>query len=81
MSNIFSAFIDKYEQNLSDKELEIINSEIINIVSQEEIKYSSSEILSNTFELRIDLNNFFDKVLARLKSESSIASKLRLLSL
>ena len=80
MSNVFSDFTDKCEQNLSAKELEIINSEIINIVSQEEIEYSSSKISNNTFKLKIDLNDFFDKILNRLMKESSISSKLRLLS-
>tara|TARA_R110000796_G_C14272365_1_gene401453 strand:+ start:226 stop:468 length:243 start_codon:yes stop_codon:yes gene_type:complete len=80
MSNVFSDFTDKCEQNLSAKELEIINSEIINIVLQEEIEYSSSKISNNTFKLKIDLNDFFDKILNRLMKESSISSKLRLLS-
>tara|TARA_R110000850_G_scaffold90255_1_gene192541 strand:+ start:286 stop:528 length:243 start_codon:yes stop_codon:yes gene_type:complete len=80
MSNVFSDFTDKCEQNLSAKELEIINSEIINIVSQEEIEYSSLKISNNTFKLKIDLNDFFDKILNRLMKESSISSKLRLLS-
>tara|TARA_R110000744_G_scaffold99477_1_gene191985 strand:+ start:227 stop:469 length:243 start_codon:yes stop_codon:yes gene_type:complete len=80
MSNVFSDFTDKCEQNLSAKELEIINSEIINIVSQEEIEYLSSKISNNTFKLKIDLNDFFDKILNRLMKESSISSKLRLLS-
>ena len=80
MSNVFSDFTDKCEQNLSAKELEIINSEIINIVPQEEIEYSSLKISNNTFKLKIDLNDFFDKILNRLMKESSISSKLRLLS-
>tara|TARA_R110000822_G_C15031661_1_gene464317 strand:- start:104 stop:346 length:243 start_codon:yes stop_codon:yes gene_type:complete len=80
MSNVFSDFTDKCEQNLSAKELEIINSEIINIVLQEKIEYSSSKISNNTFKLKIDLNDFFDKILNRLMKESSISSKLRLLS-
>jgi hypothetical protein len=81
MSNVFSDFTNKCEQNLSSEEIKTLNDEMEYIISQEEISYSISKNTDISFSVSIDFNSFFDKILNRIRNESSIASKLHLLTL